>query len=328
MKMRLTALLLSFLLMFVNHTLAAPAQLQTSNTPEMKANLGVYIMEVYNLDFSRDSFNTVFWIWWVYPGDEFKPYNSFELVNALEEKVEHKFAEKIGDLNRAEAKVMARVSKDWDFVNFPFGKQTLELRFEDALLPYPELTFVPDKANSGISKKFIEGWHVTDFRIKSGVTSLDTNFGYPKSYKESKYSNITAYIDIERDSISLLLKYFIGFFVSIFLCVILYFVRTNSLEIRMAVVIASTFSAMGNKYILDRILPDQAQITFADKIQLLTFAVILFSATSSTLTEYLARKVSKASSKKVNAILGIGIALAIIFFVTLFIDNAINAHSP
>ena len=326
-KTYIAPLFIGLFMLCTNSVHAAAPQITLKDDSKIKAMLGVYVMEVYNIDFSRDTFNTVFWLWWIYTDNNYKPYNSIELVNALEEKQSHKSVEKIGDLYRAEVKVMARVAQDWDFVNFPFGKQTLELSLEDALMPHPNLTLIPDKRDSGIAKKFVEGWRVTDFKIKSKVKSLDTNFGYPESYQESDYSNVTAYIDIERNPISLLIKYYIGFFVAIFLCVILYFIRTDSLEVRMAVVIASTFSAIGNKYILDRILPDQAQITFSDKVQILTFSVILISAMSSTLTDYLRKNTSVRTAKTLNIILGVGTTLVTILLITLFVYQAVTAHA-
>ncbi len=318
---------LTFVLLFlcINSVHAESSRMTVSKDTKINSLLGVYVMEIYNVDFSRDSFNTVFWLWWIYPDKNYKPYDSIELVNALEEKKAYKALEKIGDLYRAEVKVMARVAQDWDFVNFPFGKQTIKLRFEDALMPHPNLTLIPDKRDSGIAKKYIDGWRVTDFRIESKVKSLDTNFGYPESYQESDYSSVTAYIDIERNPISLLIKYYIGFFVAIFLCIILYFIRTDRLEVRMAIVLASTFSAIGNKYILDRILPDQSQITFSDKVQILTFSVILLSAMFSTLTDHLKKNNHHRAAHIVNTTLGLGTSLVIIIFLALFIHQAMNA---
>ncbi len=324
-KTYIAALFVSLLFLFAFHLHASPPQPLAQQESPIQAELGIYVMEIYNLDFSRDSFNAVFWVWWEYSDDDFKPYDSIELVNALNEKVEHKYFKKMGKSYRAEAKLIARVSKDWDFINFPFGKQTLEISLEDAHLPYSALKLSADKISSGIGKKRIEGWHITDFRIQSKITALETNFGRSSQDPETKFSNITAYIDIERDSSPLLMKYFIGFFVAIFLCIIMYFIGLQDLTTRMAIVIAAVFSAIGNKYILDNVLPDESELTFSDKVQLLTFGAILFSASSSTLTDYLARKISKTSAKTLNAILGIATVLAIIFFLTLFIDQAINA---
>lgn len=270
---------------------------------QIQSTFGVYVTDLFNIDLSNSAYSVVFWAWWDYPSKKIIPQSSVDLEYAIEKRTDFKSEDMVGTSSVSQNKFTAKISNRFSTVDFPFDKQTLVLKLKDANLPLSELKFIPDTTNSGIGKQHLDDWIVTDFRIKSETKTIHSNLGLPTNNHSMLFSNITAYIDLKRSSFSLLFTHFIGFFIAIILCFVTFFDITN----RVHYVLGSIFSAIGNKLSLDSMLPLQTQISFRDKIQLLTFFIIIFTVILATIARQALESghIKRLNQTRVIAIWGI-----------------------
>lgn len=257
----------------------SPARGEDAQTPtltphkaeSLKSTFGVYVTEISNIDYVKGKFDVIFWAWWNFPSKDYMPQSTVNLENSKDLQMDFKFEEKIGNSYHAKNKISATVSNSFNAINFPFDKQTLVLCLTDANLALPQLEFTPDKANSGTDVTRVEGWEVTGFRIEPDIKAIDSNLGFSNKSNKTKFSHIKAYIELKRCSYSLFLTYFIGFLLAIIFCLVAFYDISNKLDY----ILGAIFSAVSNKLVLDMTLPMEMQISFSDKIQIITFSIII-----------------------------------------------------
>ncbi len=76
-------LILSFIISLSLIGSVAYAQEKNEAPPSQKdtCKVGVYITSLYDLNFSDNSFSTVYWLWFTYTNDGLDPLKSFEVLN-------------------------------------------------------------------------------------------------------------------------------------------------------------------------------------------------------------------------------------------------------
>ncbi len=289
-----------------------------------QSTFGVYITSIYAINFHEKTFDVSFWAWWLASDPEYKPYKTVEVSNARKVAVKHSFSEMLGKKKRSEASFTATVNQDWDVRHFPFDKQRLRIVLEDANLPTDSLVFYPDHKNSRLDPAVeFEGWQIMNFQIVSGESQNETNFGDPDADSITRYSNISVLIDLKRHGWRLFFNLFVGIFIAGFLSIIMYFVGLNEIEARIGLILASIFAMVGNKYILDSFLPVTSEVTLSDKLQGITFGMIIIATISNTLTKGLLNNHARLAYTINVAIGGVSTVLYI-FFSVYFVLMSIN----
>ena len=219
----------------------------------------------------------------------------------------------------------AKVNKAWDVTNFPFDRQTLKIVLEDANLPVEDAEFVPDVKNSRLDPDLtIDGWDIIGFKIISGESQNVTNFGDPAAPGVTKYSNVTVLIDIQRQGFRLFVNLFIGMFISGFLCSMMYCLAVSEMETRIGLMLASIFAMIGNKYILDNTLPPTYHITLSDKLQAITFVMIVLAVVSTVTTKALSGYNYPRIARLLNNVVGITSTVAYLYLSIAFVMASSN----
>lgn len=281
---------------------------------------GIYVTDIFNIEYAKGTFDVIFWAWWDFPAKDYMPQSTVGLANASKQEMDFKHEEMIGQKYHAKNKFTATVANHFNVVNFPFDKQTLVLSLKDANLPLPQLKFIPDKENSGTNVAHIEGWDITDFRIESEVKTLNSGLGLPSKDHMTQFSSITAYISLKRSSYSLLFTHFIGFFIAIILCIITFFDLINRVDYALGAI----FSAIGNKLILDSILPMEMQLTFSDKVQALTFLIVVIAAILAIIAGQSFENGNMQKAKRIKVFAVTGISISSLLLIPLFILQAME----
>lgn len=253
-----------------------------------KTYFGVYPVSFFDFDLSRRSFKTSFYAWWRTANKDYKPDKSVEITNATDYYSKFGAIGKNGDEYFTYVHYYATIRQNWNIKHFPFDRQFLEVRMEDfADINY--VAFEPDLEYSHLhSELWQEGWDIIGLNLKKSTTEYQTNFG-DISTPRGEYSRLTFVYEIKRQGWRPFFNYFIGFFIAFFLCNMIYLVNPRDLTARANLSLGAIVTSVGNKYILDQVLPITSQVTLADAIQITTFIMISTAILSFILMDRFAR---------------------------------------
>jgi hypothetical protein len=252
---------------------------QSKPSQPYKYIFGVYPVGLWDFDFAKKTFKISFYAWWRTQDPAYHPEKSVEITNATEYSSKFGKSGKNKDEYFTYIHYYATIQKSWDFKFFPFDHQFLEVRLED-FADINSVEFEPDYDKSHLHNELIlPGWEVRDLILKKSVTHYATNFG-DISTKDGYYSRLSFLIEIKRQGWQPLFNYFIGFFIAFCLCAMIFFVEITNLNARASLSLGGIFTAVGNKYILDQVIPLTNSFSLADAFQIATFSIILLSVFS------------------------------------------------
>ena len=265
--------------------------------------VGVFITSLYDLSLPENSFNADFWIWFNYRNDSITPLQNFEITNAKEVEYSLATTEKKGNINWATQKCRTTVKKQWNIEDFPFDKQKLTIIVEEAENDLDAMVYLPDKKNSKLNKDInIEGWLIKDFEVHTGISTYETTYGDPELSGHSAYTNFEIIVSLERVGLGLFFKLFIGVYIAFAISVLVFFIDPVDVDPRFGLSVGSLFAAVGNKYIVDSILPETITFTLVDKVHLLTFFFIFLALMVSVQSLYLFKQGKVKASKRLDII--------------------------
>ena len=272
-----------------------------------KVKVGLFITQLYDLDMSKRSFSVNFWAWYLHPDKAYKPLDSIEVVNAKSSSVRFPSVTAKddvawdGDKKQIfwdQGKYAVTALQDWDITNFPFDRQVLHIQMEDGQNDTTETIFVADKDNSKIDEAVsIPGWKIESLSIEDSDSVYKTTYGDPTLQGSSTYSRITAAITVKREGGRLLCSMFIGFFVAFLLTCLTYFLDTDFMAgARVGMCGGAIFASVGNKYVVDNMLPPVSTFTLADAIEASTFTVIILAILTVVIVRPLREKRPKTAA--------------------------------
>jgi len=239
-------------------------------------HIGVYISNLYDYKVDDKSFMADFWMWMNYRNDSLSFENAIEMTNSKSADFSHYTMEKQGNANWAAQKCRAQLIHQWDVSKFPFDKQELQITMEDSQYDTAALAYVADTVNSKIDSSVNSTeWSVEKFSLESGVRSYHTTYGNQRLAGKSAYPRVTARIIIKRNnSWNKLVKMLTGAYVAFLISCIVFFVSSDNQDSRFGLCVGGLFAAIGNKYIVESIVPSSSGNTLMDNVHTLTFVFI------------------------------------------------------
>jgi hypothetical protein len=261
------------LLLFV--LLLIPAAVCFAQKDTCKA--GIYINSLYDFKLEDKSFISDCWIWLIYRNDSLQFENTTDIPGSKTVDFSHYAHEKKAGLNWVTQKCKAEVIYDWDVSKFPFDKQLLRIAIESSEYDTSRLVFVADTVNSRIDASFnSKEWRIDSFNIKSGAHVYTTTYGDPELSGKSSYPQVITTISIVRNnSWRMLTKLLTGAYVAFFISCLVFFVSSENQDSRFGLCVGGLFAAIGNKYIVESIVPSTTTNTLMDSVHNLTFTFIL-----------------------------------------------------
>lgn len=262
-----------------------------------EVKLGVYVTNIYDINFAKNEFTIQFWSWFHHNDKEYKPNESTEIMNAKSFSRNSASEEIINGINWDTAKIKATINKNWEVKHFPFDVQKFSIVIEDVDLAGENLIFKPDTAASKIDPKAIPaGWQLKSFNMHSAINSYETAFGDPSAESDVKqnYSRMSVDIELERHGWRLFSTTFIGFFVATALLLVVFVIVSIPRAVaeipqqpRITLIVGALFSAVGSVYGLSAKLPYTTDFTLADSLQITTFAGVAFATIGSMASDVL-----------------------------------------
>jgi len=238
--------------------------------------IGMYILSLSDFKIDDQSYKADFWLWFIYNNDSLQMKDAIEIMNAKSTEFSNFSIEKKGGKNWAQMKCKAVINQNWDVTKFPFDRQELLIKIEHTTLDADEVVFIADSENSKIDSTFLlDDWDINSFQLKSEKRTYNTTFGDPVLKGSSTYPAIEAEIVITRaHSQGILVKMLTGVYVA-FSIALLGFLIKPSLADRLGLCVGGIFAAVGNKYIIESVVPSSTANTLLDSIHNLTFVAIL-----------------------------------------------------
>ncbi|MEM8524510.1 MAG: hypothetical protein AAGG68_07690 [Bacteroidota bacterium] len=265
--------------------------------------IGMFVNDLFDLNLSDRSFNADFWLWFNYQDSTLHPMENIELPNAKSYDADLAFMEEKEGILWATKKIQAAFKKDWNITNFPFDIQMLEIKVEESDKDISDLVYLADLENTKYYENIsVSNWDIIDFGIKTAAVQYPTTYGDPTLSGSSTYARATVFFKLKRKSLGLFFTLFTGVYVAFFISVLVFFIDPIYVDPRFGLSVGGLFAAVGNKYIVDSILPQSTAFTLADKIHVMTYFFLLVCIIISVISLRIWKNGNEQKSKRLDRI--------------------------
>jgi hypothetical protein len=262
-----------FFLAFISSTCALAQEREAPDT--VKA--GAYIINIHDVNFRDKEYTVRFWLWMLYDNPSFDFAEQIDIPNAKEIEKPGPLMDVADGKTWQLLKMKCTMKQNWKVDDFPFDKQHLVIRVENAVFDRDALVYELDTLGSTYDRELtIDGWNINEFYIDTKPNEYTTVFGDPSSEMlHSEYSSFNIHMEIERSAWGLFAKIFIGMYIAFLISSISFTLNPSELEPRFGLPVGGLFAAVGNKYIIDSLLPESTSFTLVDTLHTITFLGIL-----------------------------------------------------
>lgn len=235
---------------------------------------GVYIISVHDINFRDKEYTLRFWLWFLYSNSDFDFNRQLDIPNAKEIEIQEVITDELDGKDWVIMKMKCTMKQNWSVHDFPFDKQRLKMRIENTLFDRKSLIFEPDiKGSSYDPDDAIDGWNITGFSVSRSENDYKTGFGDASSSGQL-FSSFDIGIELERSAWGMFFKIFLGMYIAFLIATISFTPHPSEMEPRFGLPVGGLFAAVGNKYIIDSLLPESSSFTLVDTLHAITFIAI------------------------------------------------------
>ena len=297
--------------------------IQTENPDTVR--IGAYVISVHDINFHDKEYTVRFWLWFVHGNAEFDFSKQLDIPNAKSIEFEEPITDSLDGKAWVIMKMKCVMKENWNVSDFPFDQQHLRVSIENTLFDNTSLVFVPDTLGSRFDdEEAIDGWTITKFKVSAIENDYHTGFG--DISPESQYSEFSQFVlemDIERDAVGLFMKIFIGMYIAFLISIISFTPHPSELEPRFGLPVGGLFAAVGNKYIIDSLLPEASSFTLVDTLHTLTFMSIFATLVTSAIALQMHDNGKTEEALRINRICSRVVIVAFILLNILFVGFAL-----
>lgn len=246
--------------------------------------VGSYVTKVQDVSFKDNKYAVDFYLWFRWKAEgalaDYKPLDSFELVNGKVENKSSVVEKKIGELNYASVRVSATISETWDLKQFPFDSHRLQVHLEDSAHGTDELVFVPDTKNSRLGDELnLAGWVLTDFKGEVGTKVYQSNYGDTTlpSDARSEYSRYSLSMDMNRTTFGTAWKLLSTVLAATAVAFVAFMVKPSDLDPRFGLGVGALFAVAASAFVVSSSVPDSGVMTIADQVHMVAIGFIFLS---------------------------------------------------
>ena len=243
--------------------------------------VGVYPIDVYDIDFESNTCYITAYVWLIWTGD-IDPLAGLELANSVEEwgtmstpAYEEPIELPDGSTYQS-MRVNGRFYQPYDLRRFPLDKQKISIYIEDSARSYDQVVFVADRENTGIDAGMvIPGWHIHGFTSETLVHDYLTNFGDTSITSSSKYTSLLYQITIERNANYFLWKLLFPLVIVLLTNWLALLLRPNWIDLRTAMPATALLTTVFLQESYSSGLPDVSYLVLMDKIYVVAYVMII-----------------------------------------------------
>ena len=259
---------------------------QPLNAQPDTVRIGAYLISLHDIDFHENEYTARFWLWLQYSNPNFDFKQQLDIPNAKTIDKPEEIADSINGKPWVMLKMKCTMKENWKVHNFPFDKQHAYIQIENSIYDNKTLFFKPDKLGSTYARDLgVDGWKISNFKVSTGNNGYETSFGDTRVKKQfSEFATFIIELDLEREAFGLFMKLFSGMYIAFLISLISFAPKPEELEPRFGLPVGGLFAAVGNKYIIDSMLPESSSFTLVDTLHMITFlgifSILLLSAIS------------------------------------------------
>jgi hypothetical protein len=275
----------------------------STGPPPDTVKVGAYVISVHDINFHDKEYTIRLWLWLLYDNLEFDFPTQIDIPNAKHIDKPEVIMDMVDGKMWQLMKMKCIMKQNWNVGDFPFDKQHLVVHIENSIYDQRSLVFVPDEMGSTFDRELtLDGWHITNFSVNTNTHEYTTVFGDPGTdMLHSEYASFNIKMDIERDAWGLFMKIFIGMYIAFMISILSFTTKPSELEPRFGLPVGGLFAAVGNKYIIDSLLPESSSFTLVDSLHAATFLAIFSTLLVSAIALYYHDRGLTARSVRVNS---------------------------
>ncbi|MBY0433580.1 MAG: hypothetical protein K2U26_05685 [Cyclobacteriaceae bacterium] len=238
--------------------------------------VGAFVISVHDINFHDKEYTVRFWMWFLYKNEGFDFTKQLDIPNAKSIDPPEAIIDTVEGKTWVMLKMKCVMKENWLVHDFPFDHQHLKIQIENSILDNTVLIFDPDFAGSKIDdEEALDGWTIKNFKVSAQENYYATGFGDPRiGHDHQTFSQFVIELDIERSAWGLFMKIFLGMYIAFLIATISFTPHPSELEPRFGLPVGGLFAAVGNKYIIDSLLPESSTFTLVDTLHALTFIAI------------------------------------------------------
>jgi hypothetical protein len=255
-----------------------------------KVTIGAYVNQILDLSFKDRRYSIDFWVWfrWKPEGEmaDYKPLESFEIINGRIESRSSIVEKKIGDVNYISARITASISQPWDLDAFPLDNHRLRIYLEDSKLVASQMVFDFDAANSGLGDEInLSGWTVSFFDAAVTTKVYKSNFGDVSlpTKDRSEFSRFTFSMDLRRENHEAAIKLLTTMLVAPLVAFAAFLIKPTDVNTRFGVGVGALFAVATSAVIVAAAVPDSTALTAADRMHMIAMSFIFASLVQSAI---------------------------------------------
>ena len=288
---------------------------------------GVFVNSIYDLNFPEESFKIDMWLWYNYKDTSLKMNELIEFPNTKEYTFSNDLIVDRPPFKWLTMRANGEVIKKWKCKNFPFDKQVLNISLGYSFDTVSNKVFA-DVKNSKIDPDFkIDGWNIDIVKFGSSFKKYQTSFGDPLiKGGVSVYPEFNIKVFISRTGTFMtLIKLILGLFIAFIISCCVFFIKPINTDPRFGLCVGGLFTAVGNKYITDSLVPSSNEMTLIDNLHLVTFVSIFLIVIQSVISLRIYEKETLSSisfSKKFDMI---SFGIIVLFFFAMIITLTLSS---
>jgi hypothetical protein len=286
-----------------------------------RVEVGIWLSGIHSVDFVNGSFGAEFYMWWISPDADFRPFETFQILNGRQWTVRSVNRRILPDgLFHTSGIVSVTGNHDWQLGNFPFDRQSLKLIIETSQTA-SELKLVPNEKKSMVSDfMHVEGFQVLGLKLDEKVEKYTTDFGI-KGSSGDEFSRLVVTVNLKRESGRLVVAMLIGFIVANIIAFMTYAIHVSNLSIRASMAGSAIFAAVGNMYSINTVLNPAAGSLLVDRFAVGTFVVIVAALLNSIVVERLVTKGRSSPAHTVNRVtFYVVLSLSLLYYTVAFVQ--------
>lgn len=266
-----------------------------------RCKVGIFIVDLHQLDIQKKSFNSNFWLWSLCATEQRQPLKSIEYVNGNSTAASLDQVLLREGVYWSTRKIDGSFRHDWDVRNFPFDRHVMTIAMEEGIDDTREFQYEADQAKSGYDQRIdIPGWRITGFRLVPTERQYATTFGDPSlpANASASYSRLQAEIMLSRDSFTSFFKMASVVYVAATLALLSFLFHLDAASAfgsRISFLAGSLFATVINMRVASTELGSNEGLTLIDLIHI-TVLILILTATMLTIAADRRLETGKAQS--------------------------------
>lgn len=292
-----------------------------------QVEVGIWFSGLHGIDYEDGSFSAEFYIWWISPDPEFRPFEALQVLNARQWTARAVSRRQLPTGSYHTSGILSvTVNHAWQLRDYPFDRPHLEIVIETSSTA-SELKFIPDRKESVISEFMqVAGFKIRGLTLNERIENYNTNFGIGEGMG-NQFSRLIIGLDLERESGRLIATTLIGFIVANIISLLTYPVDISNLGIRVAMAGGAIFGAVGNMYSLNSALNPASGSLLIDRFAIGSFTMIIVSLLTAIVGERLIRRDQSRLAHSFNRLTFILAVVGAVAYYGLAVFWAINGST-